>query len=294
VGRNDRGLGSHSHPRAARSVPVASWVVVVRAIVLAVPMVALPVACAGSGSSRNSSGGSAGAMTLARRAGQTNPATERSAATQPVPHPTHTSCHSVVYIGDSTSEGEVSADYVPNSRLRLPAQLAKVGVRTTYPEVSGARSIIETYEGIPNGATVAQDQISDGFHGCWILALGTNDAADVAAGSAVGLKTRISRMMSIIGNQPVMWVNVITLYGAPEYYGEGGMRRWNVDLLAACAEHPMMRVFDWAAHAKPQWFIPDGVHYSSPGYVARARLIAHGLVMAFPTGEPPSTDCLVR
>ena len=200
----------------------------------------------------------------------------------------------MVYIGDSTSDGEVSPAYVPNPALRLPAQLAKVGVGTTYPEVSGARSIVETFEGIRNGATVAQNHVSEGFHGCWILALGTNDAADVAAGSTVGLKTRIDRMMSIIGNQPVMWVNVITLPGAPEYYGEAGMRRWNDDLLSACGQHPLMRVFDWAAHAKPQWFIPDGVHYTSPGYVARTRLIAHALIKAFPRGEPPSTTCLVR
>lgn len=200
----------------------------------------------------------------------------------------------MVYIGDSTSDGEVMPDYVPNPRLRLPAQLAKVGVGITYPEVSGARSIVETFEGIPNGATVAQEHVSSGYRGCWILALGTNEAADVAAGSEVGLTARIARMMSIIGNQPVMWVNAITLPGAPQYYGEDGMRRWNKDLLAACPRHPLMRVFDWAAHAKRQWFIPDGVHYTTPGYVARTRLIAHALVHAFPKGEPPSASCLVR
>jgi hypothetical protein len=167
-------------------------------------------------------------------------------------------------------------------------------VRTTYPEVSGARSIVETFKGIPNGATVAQDHIAARYHGCWILALGTNDAADLAAGSEVGLKTRINRMMAIIGNQPVMWVNVLTLPGSPQYYGEDGMKHWNEDLLAACRRYPDMRVYDWAAHAKPSWFVPDGVHYTTPGYERRTRLIARGLVKAFPDGEPPSATCLVR
>jgi lysophospholipase L1-like esterase len=199
---------------------------------------------------------------------------------------THTSCRSVVYIGDSTSDGEALAEFVPERRLRAPAQLSRVGVRTTHMEVSGARSIHETFEGIPNAATVAQQEIQAGFHGCWILALGTNEAADVAAGSTFSMPTRIAQMMSIIGNQPVMWVNAITLSTAPQFYGNDGMQRWNQDLLAACRRHPMMRVYDWAAHAKSSWFIPDGIHYTPAGYIARTRLIAKALVAAFPSGQP--------
>ena len=44
-----------------------------------------------------------------------------------------------------------------------------------------------------------------------MLALGTNDTADVYVGSPVSLATRIKEMMSLIGNQPVMWVNVKSL-----------------------------------------------------------------------------------
>jgi hypothetical protein len=199
----------------------------------------------------------------------------------------------VVYIGDSTSEGEISTSYIPNPRQRLAAQLAKVGVKTTLPEVSGARSIVETFEGHPNAATVARGHIAAGFHGCWILALGTNEAANVHTGSNVGYAARINRMMSIIGHQPALWISAVTLVKSGPY-AESNMQDWNRALLAACAHHPTMRVFDWPAWAKTRWFIPDGIHYYSPGYVARAHRIARGLAHAFPESASPAPTCVVR
>ena len=41
------------------------------------------------------------------------------------------------------------------------------------------------------------------------------------------------------------------------------------------------------------WFIPDGIHYTSPGYAARAHLIANALAEAFPARSAPSTSCVV-
>jgi peptidoglycan/LPS O-acetylase OafA/YrhL len=204
-----------------------------------------------------------------------------------------TSCRAVAYIGDSTSEGEISSDYIPDPRLRLPAQLADVGVRTTIPEISAARAIIETFKGHPSGAMVARDLVNQGFHGCWILALGTNEVDNAQAGGP-GFQTRIHRMMSIIGRQPVVWVDSITLLPPTTGYAEAGMERWNETLLADCSAYPMMRVFDWSAYARRNWFIPDGIHYYSPGYVARSHDIALGLAHAFPADGPPNPRCLVQ
>jgi hypothetical protein len=199
----------------------------------------------------------------------------------------------VVYIGDSTSEGEISTDYIPNPHLRLQSQLARVGVRTIYPEISGARSIVETFEGHPNGATVAQGHVRSGYHGCWVLALGTNDVADVHLGGRPGLSGRIARMMSIVGHQPVMWVDLVTLQSPGRPYSEDGMEQWNSALVAACSRYPNMRVFDWAAHARRRWFIPDGIHYYSPGYVARTHDISRALAQAFPAHGSGGRGCLV-
>lgn len=240
------------------------------------------------GSSASSHGGGSGGT------GSHGSSSSTTTVAKPLPPPTHTSCTSAVYIGDSTSDGESDPEYVPNAKLRAPAQLHKVGVKHVHMEVSGARSIVETFEGIPNGASVAQSYVDHGYHGCWLLALGTNDSADLNAGSNVGLRQRIHQMMSIIGNQPAMWINVLTIDGSPQYYEESGMHHWDQDLLAACRRYPSMRVMNWAALAKHQWFIPDGVHYTTVGYEHRTKLIAHALVHAFPRGRPPSASCQVR
>jgi hypothetical protein len=259
--------------------------------VLALVALAALAAC---GSSKASSSPSAAAGSGGGGGGSANSQSSSSTHAKPLPPPTHTACKKVVYIGDSTSDGESNPEFVPNRKLRAVAELKQAGVKHVHMEVSGARSIVETFEGIPNGASVAQSYVHHGYHGCWILALGTNDSADVNAGSNIGLKARIHQMMSIIGNQPVMWVNVLSIAGSPQYYEESGMHRWDEDLLAACQAHPSMRVLDWATLAKHQWFIPDGVHYTTPGYEHRTKLIVHGLVNAFPRGRPPSSSCSVR
>ncbi len=202
----------------------------------------------------------------------------------PLHGPARSACRSVVHIGDSTSDGLISADYLPRPRQRIGAQYARVGVTRFIPEISGARSIVETYENQPNAYTVAQQLVHGGYRGCWVLALGTNDTADVAVGSQVSLATRIRQMMSLIGNQPVMWVNVKSLV-ATGPYAATNMTKWDAALIHACARYPDMRVYDWAAAARNRWFISDGIHYTSLGYAWRAHLIARALAAAFPQGS---------
>jgi lysophospholipase L1-like esterase len=54
-----------------------------------------------------------------------------------------------------------------------------------------------------------------------------------------------------------------------------------------------MRVYDWASAVKDAWYIPDGIHYTSPGYAARAHLIANALATAFPASGGASSSCVV-
>lgn len=198
-----------------------------------------------------------------------------------------TSCTEVVHIGDSTSESLVSSDYLPDAGQRLPAQYARVGVSRSLIRIQGGTSIVETIDNEPNAYQVAQALLRKGYKGCWVLALGTNDAADVYVGSNVGMAARINRMMSVIGDQPVLWVNVKTLLSNGPY-SEANMKRWDEALVAACARYPNMRVFNWAGLAKKSWFVNDGIHYNSPGSAPRAAAIADALATAFPAGAGAS------
>jgi peptidoglycan/LPS O-acetylase OafA/YrhL len=209
---------------------------------------------------------------------------------------TRSSCKAVVHIGDSTSEGLTSPEYLPLAGQRIESQYADVGAVEQHFEISGARSIVETFEGEPNAQEVAEAWKLEGFKGCWVLALGTNDAADVFVGSSVGDMERIETMMETIGDEPVMWVNVRSIVESGDPYSAENMAEWDRNLLAACLRYPNMRVYDWASDVKDAWFIEDGIHFTSPGYAARAELIAHALAHAFPAkgDSEGGAHCLVH
>jgi peptidoglycan/LPS O-acetylase OafA/YrhL len=199
--------------------------------------------------------------------------------------PLSTSCEAVVHIGDSTSEGLVSDEYLPDPSQLISTQYARVGATTQHLEVAGARSIYENFEGEANAQEVAAAWTGEGFEGCWVLAMGTNEAANVAVGSKFTYDDRIDSMMATIGDEPVLWVNVKSLVpNGP--YAEANMEEWDAALLDGCDRHPHMRVYDWAADVKDEWFIEDGIHFTSTGYAARGRLIADALLEAFPNTQP--------
>jgi peptidoglycan/LPS O-acetylase OafA/YrhL len=203
----------------------------------------------------------------------------QSAATPPP----RTSCRSVVHMGDSTSEGLISSDYLPDPANRITARYADVGVTHSIMEIAGGTSIVETIDGDPNEYTLAKQLVAGGYNGCWVLALGTNDTADVYVGSNVGRIQRIKEMMSVIGSQPVMWVEVKSLLSSGPY-SEQNMMLWNQALQQEQKYYPNMRLYDWPAVVQDSWFINDGIHYTSYGYQQRARLIADALAAAFPAG----------
>ena len=203
-----------------------------------------------------------------------------------------TLCTTAGHIGDSTSVGMVSPQWLPNPAERLSAQYARVGVKHVWADASGGRSIVEEMPGQINGYKVAQKWNSAGFKGCWVFALGTNDTANVSVGSNVGIMARIQEMMSAAHGQPVMWVNTQTeLTSGP--WSEANMQAWNADLVRACAAYPNLRIFNWAGQVQPSWHLSDGIHYTSAGYAIRAKAIADALAKAFPA-DGHSKGCIVN
>ncbi len=281
-----RQLAGLGVPRLA-AVTSATGVIVVACAGLA-GIVAVPAASSAATGSLSDSTSS-----VSRASGKAAPgAPGKSSDPAGQNQPLRTSCTSVAHIGDSTSEGMVSPAYLPERRLRMAARYEDVGVQSVYTNITGARSVVEVLPGTTNGYQAARSLIRQGFHGCWVIALGTNDTADVAVGSNVGLAARITEMMQVTQGEPVMWVNVISLLrNGP--YAEANMQKWNAALMQACPRYPNMRVFNWAALPQPSWFISDGIHYTSFGYEKRALYIADGLAEAFPSGGT-SPGCLVN
>jgi len=206
--------------------------------------------------------------------------TAATTTTQP-PKPT-TSCESVIHVGDSTSVSLISPTYLPDPEQRVDAQYRRVGALDARTEIDGALSTRETLDGQTNAFQRVSAIKADGYEGCWVFALGGNDTANVSAmGGGPSRVERIETMMSAIGDDPVMWVNVRTLRTSSAYRNEN-MLLWNEALAEVLPRHANMRVFDWASVVQEEWFQDDGIHYTSTGSASRAALIANALAAEFP------------
>ncbi len=208
--------------------------------------------------------------------------------------PLRTRCTELVHVGDSTSIGLMDPTYQPDPAARVDAQYARVGVDDFTADISGARSIVERFEGRPNAEEAVSSRTDRGYDGCWTLALGVNEAANQYVGGVVPLADRIDRLMRHIpADAPVLWLTVRTLVRSGPY-GDAQMKKWNAALLDACRRYPHLRVYDWRAEVRSSWYIDDKVHFSTAGYAQRAMRIADALAVAFPADSPSPEGCLVR
>ena len=211
----------------------------------------------------------------------TSTTTTTTSTTTLPPEPTMTSCEQVVHIGDSTSLALFDPKGVGGAELTMDQRYRDVGVSIVYPDNLGARAIIEHVDDGPSALDVAEGVRDNGYHGCWVMMIGTNDAANIAAGSNISAEERIRRVMDVIGGDPVMWVNAVT-QRTDNAYRNASMLAWNDELDRLAADYPNMRVFDWYDVVQSQWFRNDGIHYTVEGSAQRAALTAQALVDNFP------------
>ncbi len=187
-----------------------------------------------------------------------------------------TSCVSVAHIGDSLTY------YTQPS---LTAAYAGVGA-TVLINAYGGRAIKQKLEEDPMTGLGAVAEIkSGGFGGCWVVALGTNDTANIAAGAWYTRVEAIDEMMNAIdpaGGATVMWVNTYTTKTSG-YYSNDNMVLWNQALVEAQQHWPNMEVFDWASIADDGTApYSDGIHHTAAGYEVRNAAIAKALAGFFP------------
>lgn len=203
-----------------------------------------------------------------------------------------TSCREVLHVGDSTSLGLVSSQFLPRVEDQIAARYRAVGVERFLPEISGARSMVETYRDQPNATQVVRRIRAGGYAGCIVLALGTNDSANTS-GNVAAMTARIDNMMGIIGpDLPVLWTTTRSLRDRGAYQN-AHMQAWTQALTDACTRHPKMRVYDWASEVHDEWFSSDGIHPNSTGYRERAARIAAALARAFPNEGASPAGCFV-
>ncbi len=213
----------------------------------------------------------------------TSTTTTSTTTTTLPPAPTTTSCAQIVHIGDSTSVSLWTAEGVGGADLTMEARYLAIGVEVVYPDNDDGRSIDELrYPTQVNAYDVAAAVKSNGYEGCWVLMIGTNDAANVAAGAAVGSDERINKMLELLGDDQILWVDSASLLTDDPNYGNQAMKAWNEALYRLTADRPNVAVLHWSDLAKAGWFDRDGIHYNTIGHAQRAAITAAAMVEYFP------------
>ena len=175
----------------------------------------------------------------------TRPSTTAGRTTTTEASEPETSCESVIHVGDSTSVSLISPSYLSDPDQRVDAQYRRVGALDARTEIDGALSTRETLDGQTNAFDRVTAIKADGYEGCWVFALGGNDTANVSALEGGPSRVqRIETMMSAIGDDPVMWVNVFTLKTSGAYRNDN-MVLWNEalqEVLPRVLEHAGVRL----------------------------------------------------
>jgi lysophospholipase L1-like esterase len=181
-------------------------------------------------------------------------------------------CPTVAHIGDSLTYYTGDA---------LTAAYGAVGASARL-DAYGGRGVLQKLPADPKtGKQAALDFRAAGFDGCWVVALGTNDTADVAAGANYTRATDIDAMMEAIDpdrRARVLWVNVFTKVSSGSY-ANANMVLFNQALIDATTRWPNLRVFDWATIAAggSAPYLSDGIHHTAAGYAVRNAAIAGAL-----------------
>ncbi|MEJ4111871.1 acyltransferase family protein [Corynebacterium kroppenstedtii] len=238
----------------------------------------------GNGPGHNAGGGPAGSSATARGGGAHG--VNASASID---------CSTVIHVGDSTSIALNSPSYLPNPSDRVGAQYKRVGATDVYLDIKGARAVIEHYKDDPNAREAVTAMKNHHYKdACWVIALGTNDAANIAVSNQTPAEDRIRMILDIVKNEKhVLWPTVKTVNPGQSAYANSGMRAYDTALKKMCTQYSNLRLYDWANEVQDNWYIEDGIHPNSVGAKERSRRFADALVHAFPKGKKPASHCTV-
>lgn len=204
-----------------------------------------------------------------------------------------TRCTTVIHVGDSTSIGMFSDDYISDPSLNAQVTYKNVGAQEVVADVTGARSTVEALEGDPTILDSVNQLLGQGYgaESCWVIGAGVNDAANRAVGGSGEEDWRVDQIMQVLGDAPVMWPTAKTNLDSGAY-ANANMAPFNEALLHARDRYPNLVVYDWASDVHTEWFLPgDDVHYSTEGNEKRAEYFAKAIALAFPAdGSKPDNQ----
>ena len=201
-----------------------------------------------------------------------------------------TRCTTIIHVGDSTSIGMFSDDYVSDPSLNAQVTYKNVGAQEVVADVTGARSTVEALEGDPTILDSVNQLLQQGYGegDCWVIGAGVNDAANRAVGGSGEEDWRVDQIMQVLGKARVMWPTAKTNLDSGAY-ANANMAPFNEALLKARDRYPNLVVYDWAADARTEWFLEgDDVHYNTGGNEKRAEYFSKAIAKAFPAdGSKP-------
>ena len=176
----------------------------------------------------------------------------------------------VAHIGDSLTAYTEKSLHDAYAVEGLDATIHAHGARAILQKLSA-----DTATGKQAAQALSSAQGSTPFD-VWVIALGTNDTANVAVGAAYTRAQAIDQMMGVLpAGAPVVWVDTFSQLSTTPY-SNANMLAWNAALEAAKARWPNLIVYPWSVVAKTGAAkFSDGLHHTSAGYDVRNRAIAH-------------------
>lgn len=197
-------------------------------------------------------------------------------------------CTSVTQVGDSTSLNADVASALPAADDTATAHYRRVGARDVRVDALSGRAVVDGPS--PDATAAVASQLAAGRHGCWVIAMGVNDAGAISSGSSVNADARIDAIMRQLQGQPVLWPTIASSNPANPAFGTAAMTTFNDALRRATTRYPNLAVYDWASVARPDMFT-DGIHYTAAATAQRNRRFADALATAYPhgAGAAPAT-----
>lgn len=153
----------------------------------------------------------------------------------------------------------------------LSRAYAEVGLDVEI-DAYGGRAVLQKLASDPRtGREAARALTARGPFDLYVVALGTNDTANVAVGASYTRDQAIDALMGALpAGARVIWVQTVSKVSSGPYQS-ANMKAWNVALERAKARWPSLSVMAWNADGAA---FSDGLHHTNAGYTVRNRAIA--------------------